>query len=162
MSTNCPTPPPLRSVMNKQLQLPEYSRRILHSSMLTTLSVWSGWYNELYGGLVRASTVLFTSIMYWRHPVDGWRRKLDMFVTNCSIMFQMSHTATFLPTPAAKYVYFGFISCTIACYFTARHFGRRRIPDFHRSSKWHTAVHFFGNVANLILFDALGKNHLGW
>ena len=55
-----------------------YSRRVYYSSMLSAISVLVALQFELYNFAVLAVIVLANSINYWRHPIPGWRRNLDM------------------------------------------------------------------------------------
>ena len=144
------------------IQSPKYSNKLFYTSMLTCISVISGYYNHLFYGMLRSIMILCTSLLYWYHPIDGWRRKLDILVCNTLLGWNFFYTARFLPTVLCKLLYY-YLSCLVMyCYYMARHHGRKKNPDFYKASIWHSGIHIFGNIANLILFDGIGQNIIGW
>jgi hypothetical protein len=144
-----------------QIQLPQFSRRIYRSSQLACFSIGGTWYNGLLDNFFLTTAVLFSSLLYWRDPVDGWRRKLDMICANGTVLYQVVYSARFLPTQAATLAHFASVVLAASCYLGARHFGRTK-GDFDNASKCHVAMHILGNISNVLLYDALGKNHLSW
>ena len=104
---------------------------------------------------------MLTSLFYWKNPVDGFRRKLDILCANGCICYQLIFTANELPILART----SYTAIAMAClwfYLTARNFGRRKIPDYDMSSRWHMCIHIFGNIGNLILYDGIGKRYINW
>ena len=55
--------------------------------------------------LVLAALVLATSVNYWRFPVDGVRRRLDMACANFAFMYQLLYSSRSAP-PSAQLAYF--------------------------------------------------------
>ena len=84
-----------------------------------------------------------------------------MIFSNGSVLYQLAYSARFLPTTAAVLAHFASVVIAASCYLAARHFGRNK-QDFDRASKCHVLLHVFGNMSNLLLYDALGHNHFGW
>ena len=139
---------------------PRFSRRILRVSFLSLLSVASAAYNRCHGCALCALLVFCNSVNYWRHPVFGWRRNLDMLVAGFTLMYQLALTAQLL-SPAPRAAYLASVGVGVGCYATSRllsfTYGRKDI-----SSWFHVALHVTANIGNLLLYDALGSNWLGW
>ena len=138
---------------------PQYSRRILRISALTLASIISASYNGLALNTVLSSTVFFNSVNYWRYPVYGVRRNVDVVCACGSLGYQAIITA-YATTPAARYTYWGAVGAGLCCYLMGRHAGRV-LGNKNVSSMLHVGVHVFGNLGNLALYDSLGANHLG-
>lgn len=142
---------------------PQYSRRILLGCWMALSSVSAAYYKGVCSGnydcLICTGSVLFTSINYWRHAVDGWRRKMDMLAAFVASCYQLGYLSSRMPgwgQPA----YLAAWGVGIGCYLTARSFGKR--GDYNTSSKWHVMLHVFQNIANCLLYDGLGCNLVGW
>jgi hypothetical protein len=143
------------------LQDPGFGHRLFWSSTTSIVSVYSAWHNDLIFGFFRSLMVMCTSLIYWYYPIDGYRRKIDMICANGGIGFQLIYTAAELPL-IPRVIYTGTVFACMGCYINARYYGRRKIPDFDISTRWHMLIHLFGNIGNLILYDGLGKNYMGW
>eukprot|EP00322_Chrysochromulina_rotalis_P025613 CAMPEP_0115832680 /NCGR_PEP_ID=MMETSP0287-20121206/2784_1 /TAXON_ID=412157 /ORGANISM="Chrysochromulina rotalis, Strain UIO044" /LENGTH=154 /DNA_ID=CAMNT_0003286075 /DNA_START=23 /DNA_END=490 /DNA_ORIENTATION=- len=139
---------------------PQYSQRILRISSLTLASIGSAIFNGLPINTGLASAVFFTSVNYWRYPVFGWRRNIDIVCACGSLMYQAVFTA-FDTTPSARYAYWAAIVGGGACYATGLYTGRV-LHNLNISSMMHVGVHVCGNLGNLILYDSLGANLLGF
>jgi hypothetical protein len=138
----------------------QYSLRIFRGSFLAIGSVVSAWYNELPGCMACSCLVLATSLNYWRYPIFGVRRSADMLACACSLTYQLNLAAnTAAPTP--RNAYFATVMSGVGCYGASRYFNFvRRNPDV--SSWFHCLLHACGNVGNVILYDSLGTNRVGW
>ena len=91
--------------MGKGLVLPpQYSSRILRISSLTLTSICAAYYNELPINFVLASTVLFTSINYWRNPTFGFRRNVDIVCAVGALGYQALFTA-YDTEPCTRHAY---------------------------------------------------------
>ena len=145
-----------------KIQMPKYSNKLFYTSMLTAVSVLSSYYNNLFYANLRSCSILFTSLLYWYNPIDGWRRKFDMINCNILLGYQLFYTSFFLPSVLCKILYYAISIIVIFCYYMARYNGRKKNPDFYQASIWHSGIHIFGNIANLILYDGIGKNLIGW
>ncbi|KAL1528590.1 hypothetical protein AB1Y20_009930 [Prymnesium parvum] len=139
---------------------PHLSRRILCVSFLSVASVASAAYNECKGSVVCATLVLLTSINYWRHPVFGWRRNLDIAVCAGSLSYQLGLAATAAP-PTARDAYFAMVAAALSCYGCSRYFSFAR-GDKELASRFHCALHCLGNLGNVLLYDSLHTNWMGW
>jgi hypothetical protein len=141
-------------------QMPTFGRRMYRTSYLILLSSYSAWYNNLVVCLALSLLVFITSVMYWSNPTNGWKRKLDMTCVMVSLIYQLCYLALWLDLEA----YLAYLACItlMALYYgMARYYGRVLL-DYDMSSRYHVGVHIVGNISNLVLYDALGVNYLGW
>lgn len=139
-----------------RLQIPKYTRRMLYSSTTTVASIFSAWEKNLYHNCFLSLLVLSTSILYWSHPTNGWRRNIDMICTNGAIGFQVVYSASVIPTNVR--LQHGIMVFILGItYFAARHFGRTTPPDFDKASKCHVMLHICGNLSNLFLYNAMAN-----
>jgi len=139
---------------------PQYSIRILRISTLTLASIGAAVYNELPLNVCLATTVFLTSVNYWRNPTFGWRRNLDIVCAVGSLSFQAVFTA-YDAALAARHAYWTAVASGGCCYLVGLYCGRV-LKNFNLSSALHCGVHVCGNVGNLILYDSLGANHVGF
>lgn len=128
---------------------PRYSTRLFRSSFTTCFSVALAAQYELWTCAAFALLVLLTSINYWRHPVHGWRRNVDMLAVFVGMSYHIYYS-TFCPDRMYQMLYMLLVSKTAYCYSRAR-----KSPNQHESSAWHCAVHIVGNVANMFLYVGL-------
>lgn len=139
---------------------PCFSRRIFRVAWLSLpTSLASAIYNQLYDSIAISALVFLTSLNYWRHPTAGTRRNLDMAATWSSLSYQVFYRSAALPG-RTRAAYFASVLVCGGWYAAARHHGRVK-RDFDTSSACHVMLHVFGNVSNLMLYDALGTRALG-
>ena len=148
------------SATSKLVLPPQYSRRIFYTSFLSLASVGSAAYNDCRGCVACAALVMFTSLNYWRHPVFGMRRNLDMLTCAVSLSYQLG-LAAHSAEPAPRNAYFLSVVGGIGCYGCSRLYSFAR-ADKNTASKFHCLLHVACNVGNLILYDSLGVNWLNW
>lgn len=154
---------------SKRLVLPpKFSRRILLASSLMLLSFAAAAYNGLVDNASLALLVFCSSINYWRYPIVGWRRSVDMCCACGSLAYQVFYTSRHT-TPQARLCYVGTVVLGGLFYSLARALNHslgsvpgRRDLALNVSSACHVALHVCGNVGNLILYDALGTNWMRW
>ena len=145
-----------------KLVLPQqYSARILRISFLTLASIGSSIYHSQWVNTCLSSLVFFTSVNYWRHPTFGWRRNLDIVCAVGALSYQGIATAYQTKYPGARHIYWAAVSAGLAFYAMAFYSGRV-LKNLNYSSALHCGVHICGNIGNLILYDSLGKNCLGF
>ena len=135
-----------------EVKPPEEAQFLLCSSLTTFVSCSAAAYYGLYDFLATSTSVLICSVNYWRRPIYGWRRNLD--ITN-TILCALYHS--WRATETMNVYYFVFAANGIGSYLIAQrldHCGIFRIPAL-----WaHSGMHVFGNVANLFLFQDLYKS----
>lgn len=141
--------------MQKPIAIPtqtlENSRRIQAASYLTWSSILVAWWSGLWTSCVLAIMVFLSSQLYWRHPVIGWRRTLDMVCVNTSVVYQVGYLALWLPL-VSRLLYYASVAVVLACYLRARHYGRV-VGDLNRAAWWHVGVHIVGNMGNVYLYS---------
>lgn len=125
------------------------SRILLASSLTTVASCLRSAHLALWDCLLTSSAVLFFSVNYWRRPVYGWRRNLDIMNTVTGLSYQLVivsdiDTALLLP-------YLAFTTCGLACFALGYKFSGRN------GTLAHSGVHVFGNLANMFLYQGLAK-----
>ena len=151
--------PPDRSEITAYL---ETSNQVgYRSSHFTILSALAGWYYGVKDCAVLASLVVLTSRLYWKNPIPGWRRNLDITVVNGSLFYQTWKYYRYLSTRQRRWYTFS-IGCTLAHYLTARYYGQS-LSTYAISCRCHQGVHFWGNLANILLYRSVSRSLcLGW
>ena len=85
----------------------------------------------------------------------------DIACANGSLAYQVFYTSqTAACSATARLVYLVTVLCGGACYLGARRFNHK-YGDLNTSSALHVCLHLFGNLGNVILYDALSTNALG-
>ena len=131
-----------------------YSRRVYCTSMLAAVSALVAFSVGRYDFTALAVLVFVNSINYWRHPVPGWRRNLDMLSAAGACWYQM--VASF--DLHSQFYFIGYwvtLAMAVFCYQMARRHGRVYL-DFDRASRWHMGLHVLANMSNLLLYYGFG------
>jgi hypothetical protein len=116
--------------------------------------------NSCYDNMLLALLVLCSSVNYWRHPTLGVRRNADMLCASGSLAYQVFFTSQRAPANA-RLAYLATVAAGCACYVCARCIRRKHSGALNSTSALHVGLHLFGNLGNLLLYDALGANTLG-
>lgn len=122
---------------------PEFSQRIVFISYLMLVSMSVAFLYELYSCCCCAFSVFLSSQMYWRHPVKGLRRNLDIFISISSLAYHVF--LSFWSSAQGLYLLCVFMG--VGCYLSAR-----QTKSKDTSSLLHCLLHFFGNVSNVVLY----------
>uniref|UniRef100_K3W6P6 Uncharacterized protein n=1 Tax=Globisporangium ultimum (strain ATCC 200006 / CBS 805.95 / DAOM BR144) TaxID=431595 RepID=K3W6P6_GLOUD len=128
---------------------PQYSSRLFRSSFTTCFSVYLAARNELWYCAAMAFLVLMTSLNYWRHPVVGWRRTVDMTAVFLGMVYHL-YCSSYVVNRMYQVFYVLFIFKTAYCYMRARDAANKDV-----SSAWHCGVHIMGNLGNMLLYTGL-------
>lgn len=127
---------------------------LLHSNYLlviSTTSFISGAY-AICQGLTHLSIVPLgvwvTSINYWRNPVYGWRRNLDLTYVPFALTYQL-YRARNMPFFTDYCIITG---VAVMCYPVAWYL--HTIGWAWGGIVAHSGIHVFGNIANLILYSS--------
>lgn len=132
---------------------PQYSQRILAVSYIMLISAATAAVYELYWCCLCALSVFTTSQVYWRHPIKGIRRLLDMAVSALSLFYHMFLAWTRVDSRLWRAAYFLAVFCGVSCYLVAR-----QTKSKDASSALHCALHVFGNISNVILYSSLSND----
>lgn len=130
---------------------PKEAKILLCSSFTVLASCTGAAYCKLYDCLATSIATLVCSINYWRHPVYGWRRNIDIVNISSGAIY---HAWRALETERVYcWGYTGFILLGIGCYILSR-----RMQG--RSSVYaHSTMHILGNIGNVFLYLGLCKNN---
>jgi len=123
---------------------PQYSIRIYYSSFITLFSVSRSFYFGLLDHFILSSAVFLTSVHYWKNPVFGWRRNIDITIVSISCIYQSIKAFS----SNTRDLYFILILMCIICYIKARN-----SKNLHHSSLWHSTIHILANIANIVLYN---------
>jgi hypothetical protein len=126
----------------------KYANRIYNTSHLILSQVYVAYHHKLFYCGLMAFAVYLTSLNYWRYPVKGWRRNLDMVTAGLALTF---HIAIAIQN-SAPISYLILVGMGLFAYSLAR-----RSTCQNDSSKLHCLMHLFGNLSNLVLYTHLGS-----
>lgn len=142
------------------------SRRLLfsaffHGPMTTAFAAANGQFDRDSSGCgFCAVLIMLTSINYWRHPVFGVRRSLDMISSAGCFLYQLRAASRSAPTGACA-VYCTSSAGILGCYAGSRYYnfvlGNKAV-----ACRLHLMVHACTGFGSLVLYDALGANAAGW
>lgn len=139
-----PAAPPPTLILEQR-----FSRRIYRISWLACFSVAVAAFNRITVSVCLSIFVLATSLNYWRHPLAGPRRNLDMAATWSSLGYQVFFSSSALPG-RARAAYIATVLVCGAWYSAARYYGRTK-RNFNVASACHCGLHVFGNLSNVLL-----------
>ena len=114
--------------------------------------MFSSWFFGHYECTLCASLVMLTSILYWHHPLDGWRRNADTCAVLACAAYHV-YKAFVHTTPLVFAVYFSMFVVFVCVGWQARKHKVR--GNYYRSAHLHMiGVHCFGNVCNALFYAA--------
>lgn len=143
------------NINNDNLILPsKFSSRIYYISFLTIFPIMASIYFRLYNFTIVTTSVFVSSINYWRYPIKGIRRNIDMTIVSISFLYQ-SYIVILYTTYHIKFIYYLFNFLSILCYIFAR-----KSKNYNRSSIYHCGIHILSNISNIILYVNLYKNNI--
>lgn len=143
------------------IQPPEFARRIWIAAWQALGSACFAFANDRHDCALLGLLVLLTSLNYWRHPIHGWRRTVDIVAASGSLGYQIFFVAPYWHCPTAAIAYAFSVAMGVACYGRSRYLSHK-YGDKDTSSWWHVGLHVCGNAGNFVLYDAVGSNLLGW
>ena len=117
---------------------------LLGSSLLTIIGIAGAAYFGMYDLAASSASILLCSINYWRRPVRGFRRNIDIVNTVAVLAYNTWHSFELPDVYFSGYVFFATLAFLS---FVASH--------HPTSARVHSGVHIFGNVANTIMYVGL-------
>jgi hypothetical protein len=91
--------------------------------------------------------VFLTSLNYWRNPIPGFRKTLDIGYVLLACSYQL------VRAQQAEYATQFYTTCALGlgsfCIGIYNHFKKK----YWASIKWHGALHVFGNISSIILYS---------
>ena len=133
--------------MSQLVLPPDHSKKLLRISFLSLGSCIFALLNSVYDGAYVAGSVFLFSINYWRNPVYGTRRNIDI-TNNLLCLAYQTWRCFSVATPFTL----GFLLFTYAglgCFFVSRHL------DDRLGTVAHMFTHILANIGNLILYTGL-------
>jgi hypothetical protein len=127
----------------------EYANRILYTASLCILSMIVAYKCRLYDCMFVVFLVFVSSINYWRNPVYGFSRNIDISIVIFSFVYLLIRSFR------CKYQLY-YIICmflAILSFITSYHFYEKK--DYDSTSLFHVYLHILSNVSNVILFIGL-------
>ena len=130
--------------MKKQINLHQLimkKRKILfYTSFLTLLSIGSSLYYNLYVCMLFSVIVQITSVNYWRNPVKGIRRNIDILAVSVACIYNLYNSFYYKYYNFTYYVYLGINSYFMSAYFKKYNYVRL-------AELFHFFVHLLPNIS---------------
>ena len=134
---------------------PEYASCIYRISFISFLSSIYAIQCECYDLAAVPGGVFLTSINYWREPVYGWRRNLDMSYVACALIYQTYRAYHLLSSSQSQALlaYYTLTGVGMMCYCLSLHLYKKK--DIWGSTYVHCLVHVLANIANVVLYSGI-------
>jgi len=113
---------------------------LFYSCFITLLSICSSLYYKIYDLMILSIMIQITSINYWRRPVKGMRRNIDIITVNLSTFYNL--------WTAYSYSYYNFIYTVMigtTCYFLSNSYKKK--SELVKSLFFHFLVHLLPNIS---------------
>lgn len=124
----------------------EASRNLYYSSFITISSVLVSYYYSLYVLSYSTTSVLLSSINYWRYPIKGLRRNIDITLVIISLLTHLYYSFSYY---YINYVYIALLSFLL--YFISNKL--INIGFYWIGMQFHLLIHISTNVNNLLLYS---------
>ena len=136
------SPPPHNALYDE-----DKSRFIFRKSFLSLFSCLYAIYNKHYDLAFVPGGVFLTSINYWRHPIYGWRRNVDICYVGSSLIYQCVRAYH----SQYRFLHYLTMGLAMTCYPIGRY-------HYNNGEKWHSAyyhsmIHVIANISNIILYS---------
>ena len=123
-----------------------HSNYLFWTSCLSLGSVIFGLYKKQYKLAMYPLSKFMTSVNYWRHPENNWRRLVDQMVVRGSLI---THTMRAVGFPNFN-SYLITIGLSGVCYPLSYFYQDKYLP---MSVFLHSLIHIGANIANIILYS---------
>ena len=124
----------------------KYSKWILYNSFNLLITSMIGLYNNYYMNTLSIFGVFLTSINYWRHPIKGFRRNIDMTMVSLSVIYNTYYVYDCV----YGHYYISTIILGITIYMFSVWFYIKKYLVL--STLLHCKMHLLSNLANYLLF----------
>ena len=136
--------------MERDVVPPDCARILFWAAFLSLGSSLAAAQWGVYDGMTVAAAVFLCSVNYWRRPVYGWRRNIDIINTATCLMYQ-----TYRCFATNWFYRLGYLASTytgIGFFFLGRHLNK---SNTRHGTYAHMFVHILGNIGNIFLFLGL-------
>lgn len=149
-------PPP--HLQDKPVVCSKQATVMLCTSGVCAIAAAYGIYKGHYLSSLIPAAIFITSMNYWRHPIYGWRRTLDVacVVFSFITMLIIAYHATYGTG------YYIFITLAAVCYPLSHYFHNQ--DQQYMGTLMHAYMHIFGNIALFVIFsgDILHLSNIPW
>ena len=129
---------------------PDCAKLIYNLAPLSFISSFVGFYNGHYDLCIVPFSVGCSTLLYWKKPISGWRRNVDICISSCGLLYQMYVIYT-LEQYIISYYFCKVLA--VSSYFIGHYYFAK--GHLWPSMYWHAGVHIFGNIGNAILYCLL-------
>ena len=147
-----PVPVPVPAQQQQLILQPRHSRILFGTSWLLLFTSAYAINQKHYDLAICPIGIFATSINYWRHPIRGWRRNMDILVVLVISCYQIlraltsQHARIFYTSYA---IAFSFYPISNYYYTKGRH---------AESVLFHALLHILGNISSIILYSGYIEN----
>lgn len=133
--------------MQTALYLPKHSRIIWSASWLFLLTALYAVIQRHYDLAIGPAGIFITSINYWRHPVKGLRRNIDIAFVWLATGYQLTRALT----AQHSILFYAGYAIAFTCYPISNHLLYKQ--RHFESALLHACLHLVSNVSNMVLFS---------
>ena len=126
------------------------SKNLYYSSFTTIFSVITAFYYNILILSLSTFIVLICSCNYWRYPIKGIRRNLDITFVIVSLILHIYYTIIYNYFEYIYLLLLGFLSYYISNYFINKQY-------FWLGCQFHILLHLFININNVFLYIHIGN-----
>lgn len=91
-------------------------------------------------------SIFATSLIYWKYPVYGWRRNLDVYLVQSTAVIQ-----AYLSFYSSNFFYYNLFSFVGgSCYCISHYFFRKKY--YWTYTCFHIGLHVLTNIGNMCLY----------
>ena len=156
---------------------PEYASCIYRVSFISFLSSIYAIYCECYDLAAVPGGVFLTSVNYWRNPVYGWRRNLDMSYVACALIYQNYRAYHLLMSSSSSsssssqipglLAYYTLMGIGMGCYWLSLHLYKKRTFGVQRMSIvwcicWRILRMYYYITASVSVLSVMAASASGW
>lgn len=125
---------------------PHHSILLYRSSFLAIPPVLYCYYRGHYTLVFAPVTIFLTSVNYWRHPTNSWRRLIDVMCSLilCVYQGQLAWTSEYAT------IYYLLVLSGLSCYPIGYHYYNKGMQL--ESVYLHVLLHVFMCISSLILY----------
>jgi hypothetical protein len=135
--------------MNGEILSKPQANILWRTSWFCCVSAVYAFYQKHYCLVLLPSSCFITSINYWRCPDYSWRRYIDIVVVNYSIAHQNYYA--YVHNAENFRISFLFMEIGTCCFLLGVYFYNKK--QYWLSTYFHALLHFFANIANIILYS---------
>jgi hypothetical protein len=137
--------------MEENLIVPlKYARLVQKSSLAMLIPITSSLYYRQYDLTISKSIVWITTNLYWKRPINGWRRKIDI---TCVLLTTAHHLYR---ARTLGCIYPVFVGLAASCYLLSYYFYKKGGDHNIKISVYlHILLHVIAYVSNSVMYANL-------